>query len=72
MYAIPRKKRKSESIKKSSKLFSEFIDKKEYEKAALIVLWCVFKDFAKEGILNALDYGSFFYKRKKNHEKNYY
>lgn len=64
MYAIPRKKRKSKSIEKSSKLFSEFIENKDYEKAASVVLWCVFKDFAKEGILDALDYANSFIEAK--------
>ena len=64
MYAIPRKKRKSKAIEISSKLFSEFMDNKDYKKAALVVFWCVLKDFAKEGILNALDHGNSFYERK--------
>ena len=65
MYVIPRKKRKSEAIEKSGKLFSEALHNKDYEKAALVVFWCVLKEFAYEGIMNALDYGNSFYERKK-------
>jgi len=64
MSAIPRKKRKSKAIEKSSKLFSEAMDNQDYEKASAVVLWCIFKDFAKEGILNALDYANSFFESK--------
>ena len=64
MYVIPRKRRKSPSIEKSSKLFSEALHNQDYEKAAVVVFWCVLKNFAKEGISNALDYANSFYERK--------
>jgi len=64
MYAIPRKKRKSKAIEISGKLFSEAIVNKDYKKAASAVFWCVLKDFAKEGILNAMEYANSFYERK--------
>jgi len=64
MYAIPRKKRKNKSIEISSKLFSEFIGNKDYEKASKVVFWCVLKEFAQEGILNALEHGNDFYNRR--------
>lgn len=65
MYAIPRKKRKSEIIKKTSQLFSKAIDKQDYKKSASVVLWCVLKEFAQEGIINALDDANSFIKGKK-------
>jgi len=65
MYVVPRKKRKSKAIEISSQLFSEAIHNQDYEKAALAVLWCVLKEFAKDGIMNALDHGNSFYERKK-------
>ena len=65
MYAIPRKKRKSKTIEKSSLLFSEAMSNQDYKKAASVVFWCVLKEFTKEGIMNALDDGNSFYKRKK-------
>ncbi|MBA7467112.1 hypothetical protein ES707_02308 [subsurface metagenome] len=64
MYAIPRKKRKSKSIEKSSKLFSKYLENQDYKKAASIVFWCVLKEFAQEGIINALDHCNSFYERK--------
>lgn len=64
MYAVPRKKRKSEAITKSGKLFSEALSNKDYQKAATAVFWCVLTDFAKEGIMNALDHGNSFIERK--------
>ncbi len=67
MYAIPRKKRKNKSIEISEKLFTKAIHNQDYEKAALSVLWCLFKEFAKEGIMNALDNGNSFYERKKHY-----
>lgn len=65
MYAIPRKKRKNKSIEISSKLFSEFIDNKDYKKAGTVVFWCLLKEFAQEGIMNALEDGNSFYERRK-------
>ena len=65
MYAIPRKKRKSKAIEKSSKLFSKFMNDKDYENASKVLFWCVLKDFAKEGILNALEHANSFIERKK-------
>ena len=65
MYAIPRKKRKSKAIEKSGKIFSEALSNKDYKKAALAVFWCVLEDFAKEGIMNALDYGNSYFERRK-------
>ncbi len=64
MYAVPRKKRKSQAIEKSGKIFSEALHNKNYKKAALAVLWCVLVDFGKQGIMDALDYGNSFYERK--------
>jgi len=64
LYAIPRKKRKSKAIEKSSKLFSKFIENQDYERASSVVLWCVFRDFAKEGILNAIENANSFIERK--------
>ena len=64
MYAIPRKKRKSKAIEKSSQLFSKAMDIQDYKKASLVVLWCVFRDFASEGILNALDHANSSIERK--------
>lgn len=64
MYAIPRRKRKSKAIEKSSKLYSKYLEKQDYKRASLVVLWCVFKDFAEEGILNALDDANFLIERK--------
>ncbi len=64
-YAIPRKKRKTKNIKISEELYRKFMKNKDYRKAALVVFWCVLKDFGKEGIINALDYANSFYKRKK-------
>lgn len=55
MYAVPRKKRKSTTIEKSSILFSKFIEDQDYKSASLVVLWCVLEEFAKEGILDAID-----------------
>ena len=65
MYAAPRKKRNSKAIEQSSKLFSKYMKNQDYRKAALSVLWCVFKEFAKERIINALDYANSYIKRKK-------
>lgn len=64
MYAIPRKRRKSKAIEKSSKLFSKYLENQDYKRASLVVLWCVFKEFAKEGIMNALDYANSFIESK--------
>lgn len=64
MYAVPRKKRKSKAIEKSGKLFSEALDNKDYKKASTVLFWCVLVDFAKQGIMNALDYANSFYERK--------
>lgn len=64
MYAIPRKKRKSKAIEKSSKLFSKYLENQDYKRAALVLLWCVFKDFAEKGILNAIDHANSFIERK--------
>ena len=64
MYVVPRKKRKSKAIEKSGKIFSEALDNKDYKKAAKAVFWCVLVDFAKEGIMNALDHGNSFFERK--------
>jgi len=63
--AYPRKKRNSQAIEKSEQLFTEAISNKNYKKAGLAVLWCVFKDFGKEGILNALDNANSFMERKR-------
>ena len=65
MNAVLRKKRKSQAIEKSSKLFSEFIEKKDYESASSVVFWCVLKGFGKEGIMDALDEGNSFIERKR-------
>ena len=65
MYAIPRKKRKSEIIKKTSQLFSEAMDNQDYKKAASVVLWCVLKEFAQTGIMNVLEDANSFIERKK-------
>jgi len=65
MYAIPRKKRKSEAIDKSSKIFTEAMNNQDYKRAASAVFWCVLKDFAKEGTMNALENANSFYERKK-------
>jgi len=68
MSAILRKRRKSEVIEKSSKLFSSFIGNEEYKKASNVVFWCVLKDFGIEGIMNALDDANFFILIKKDEE----
>jgi len=65
MYATPRKKRKSKIIQKTEELFSEAISNQNYKKASLVVFWCVLKEFAKEGIMNALEDGNSFIERKK-------
>ena len=65
MNAVLRKKRKSQAIKKSEQLFSEAINDQDYKKAGLAVLWCVFKDFAQTGIMDALEEGNSFYERRK-------
>ena len=65
MYAVPRKKRKSKAIEKSSKLFSKYMENQDYKNAALVLLWCVFTDFAKEGVMNALDHANSFFERNK-------
>lgn len=65
MYAIPRKKRKNETIKKSSQLFSEAMDNQDHKKASSIVLWCILKEFAQEGIMNALENANSFIEGKK-------
>lgn len=65
MYAIPRKKRKNKTIEKSSQLFSDAIDNKNYKKAASVVLWCVLKEFAQEGIINTLEHANSFIESKK-------
>ena len=64
LYAIPRKKRKSQAIQKSEKIFSEALHNKDYKKASAAVFWCVLVDFAKQGIMDALDHGNSFYERK--------
>ncbi len=64
MYAVPRKRRKSKAIEKSSKLFSKYLETRDYEKASAVVLWCVFKDFAQEGMLDALDHANSFIEGK--------
>jgi hypothetical protein len=63
--AIYRKPRKNKSIEFTSKLFSKFVREEDYEKAAKITFWCVLKEFAREGIMNALNDANSFIKRKK-------
>lgn len=64
MYAIPRKKRRTKTIIQSDKLFSEAMGEKDYKKASSILFYCTLKEFAKEGIMGALDDANSFLKRK--------
>lgn len=63
-YAIPRERRNNPIITKTSKLFSKYIENRDYEKAAMISCWVVLKLFAKEGIMNALNNANSFLKRR--------
>jgi hypothetical protein len=62
--AIDRKPRTSKSIEFASKLFSKFVQEGDHENAAKITFWCVLKEFAREGIMNALNDANSFIKRK--------